>query len=85
MTLCFVVMDLRMIAILKSVPLSFLDYPFGFARMEVVLYFAHLNGTKFIDWPSVLSSRLFIYSVYALCSYPESLLVQYVIMSQLED
>ena len=85
MTLCFVVMDLRMIAILKSVPLSFLDYPFGFSRMEVVLYFARFSGTKFIGWPSVLSSRLFIYLVYALCSYPKSFLVQYAIMSQLED
>ena len=85
MTLCFVVLDPRRIAIFKLVPPLFLGHPFGFARMEVVLYSDRSSGTEFIGWPNALSSQLYIRSVCILRSYHKLLFVQYVIMCQLED
>ena len=84
----YFVLDPRKIAISKLVPLSFLDHPFGFARMEVVLYYARSSCSswiEFLGWPNALSSWLYICSVYTLRYYPQSLFVQYAIMSQLED
>ena len=58
---------------------------FGPVRVEVILNSARSSRTGFIGWPSALSTRHFIRSVCALCSYPELLFVQYAIMGQLKD